>query len=118
MTTSTPGQQSRQHATKLLEVLRGGTPQHGQYVTLLLEELHQSGLTPEDLDTTVKEIEEFRVLGCMVVANQLLGYLRDGVAAYELCLSYLMVALANGRLTLADVETSKEELELLRQKSV
>lgn len=107
-------QKQKQEAMKWLGYLRGDINEYNKdCLQFLREEIADGGLTLEDIGTSEKELEEFRIKIHRFSAKKYLEYLRDGTEQYKNYLQFLREEIAEGGLTLEDIGTSEEELSRL-----
>ena len=105
-------------AQNCLEDLRSGTEYYKSSLEDLHSDLRDGGLTLKDIGTSEEELENLRVKGCKISAQNWLKDLRSGTDLYESFLECLRSDLQNGGFTLEDIGTSEEELEKLRPVTV
>lgn len=105
-------------AQEWLNYLRDGTDMYDSFIGHLRKEIDRGNLSLADIGTSEEELEQLRVKGCKVSAQNWLSYLRDGVDAYDFFVGRLRKEVSKGNLSLADIGTSEEELEQLRVKGM
>lgn len=103
-------EQCLKSAQEWLTYLRRGTGEYRSFLECFRREVRKGSLSLEKLGTSEEELECLRVLGCKTAAIQWLECIRRGTKQYESCLEYLRRELKAGGLSLADIDTSEEEL--------
>ncbi len=101
-------------AAKLyLERLAAGTELYELSLKQIRHELEKGGLTVSDIETTEAELEKYRVEGCKTAALIWLGLLREqgaGAVGSANHVNFLRRELQKGGLSLADINTTEDEL--------
>ncbi len=99
-----------------LGYLRESTYDGWMWIIYIREELRKGSLSFADIGTSEEELEELRVKGCKIAAQELLGFLRSGTDQYDFFIGLVREEARRGNFSLADIGTSEEELEELRAK--
>lgn len=106
-------------AQNCLSALESGTSMHQAFFADLEDAMAKGGLSLDDLGTSEKKLEQYRVRGCKAEATRWLLSIRAGIPSltrYNQCLSNLMAAIEEGNLQLAHIGTTEFELAILRPK--
>ena len=103
-------------AVEWLGYLRNGTEMYDSFIGYLHREVGKGKLSLADIGTSEEELAKLRVKGAKTAAEKWLGYLRKGTDMYESFIGYLHREVGRGKLSLADIGTSEEELAELRVK--
>jgi hypothetical protein len=98
-----------------LDFLRNGSTQYDLLIEYVRQEALKGNFSLADIGTSEEELEELRVKGCMTVAQESLGFLRNGTSQYDLFIEYVRKEARKGNFSLADIGTSEEELASFRR---
>lgn len=103
-------------AERSLEYLREGTSQYDFWLRHLQKELKKGDFSLADIGIDEKGLEELRIKGCKVSAEEYLSFLRNGTSSHEFFLKCMMEELRKSNLSLEDIDTNEDELRSLAPK--
>jgi len=98
---------------ELAEILHGYSNEYS--IPALLERLEKSKIVPEDIGTTMEELDKLQRKILLTKARKELAKMREQGCSPTESMSVLMIYLKNAKATPEDIGTSMEELDALQE---
>lgn len=106
------------NAHECLNILRTNTEMYAFYLARLKDAITEGNLTLTQIGTSEDELVGLEVEGCRAAAIMHLGYLREATSSFDYFLARIYEELNYSGLSLGDIGTSVDELEILRAASL